>query len=151
MLRVALGLVTFAGAGQLGAATIGQAWDGDRAPAGNSHPSGRLVAAAPCQPEQTGASGAPAEASTVPLVGQRVGVTVPATVFLRRPLGGPLLVAVTNTGCPPRADDDLWRVGPRRQHTRVAWPSIQRLTWVAVAGEPGTYLALPRSKAHGHT
>jgi hypothetical protein len=137
--KVAIGMVTFAGAGQLTAIATGHAWGAD--------PPGGVVAAlhrpAICPvspgPVPSGFSQARGDATQ-----QVVALAVPPTAFLNTDARGKVVSATTNTGCPPRATDDLWYRAPDGTITE-ADPSALRGSphWCPAPGLADTYVRHP--------
>ena len=69
-------------------------------------------------------------------------VGVPRTAFLDVTGRGLVVWATTNTGCPPRAADDLWRRAPDGS-LRAAHPTvIAGLRWFEIPAVPGVYFPL---------
>jgi hypothetical protein len=136
----AIGVVTFAGAGQLTAIATGHSWGGgDRAGhdvAARHRPAACPLPAARVPSSVGSTSGGAAE--------QVVSVAVPPTAFLDTDARGKVVSATTNTGCPPRPTDDLWYRAPDGTITE-ANPSALRGSphWYPAPGRADTYVRDP--------
>jgi len=79
-------------------------------------------------------AGAPSASPT-----QSVAVRTPATAMIRVDAGGVVLAAWTNTGCAPRAGDDLWVLHPDGT-IAAAPPSIVDRSWQGDFSHAGVFV-----------
>ncbi len=75
-------------------------------------------------------------------VSQPISVTVPRTAIVRVDDRGQVLAAMTNTGCPPGASDDVWHQHPDGSLVRAPAGAADR-AWVGDFSERGVFVAQP--------
>jgi hypothetical protein len=89
------------------------------------------VAAVPLPTESTGAQ---------PVV----AVSVPATAVIQVDDDGRVVAAMTNTGHPPRPDDDLWLMNPDGTMQPASAERFTEQVWIGDFAEPGVYVVQTR-------
>ena len=71
-------------------------------------------------------------------------VTVPRTTIVRLDSSGRVVAALTNTGCAPRAADDIYLSTAGGALTKTASFDVGHITWVGNFTTPGVYQAQRR-------
>lgn len=71
--------------------------------------------------------------------GMTVTVRVPVTVVLQVEWNGELIAAMTNTGCAPRGDEDIFLMWPDRTITECTTLDAAAVQWEGTFTQPGVY------------
>ena len=86
--------------------------------------------------------GSPSGATTA-VVQQTVAVSIPAVALLRVDERGRITAAATNTGCAPRAGDEVYLLQPDGTAVQTSSVDVARIAWRGDFRTPGDYQRQP--------
>lgn len=74
---------------------------------------------------------------------QQLSVTVPAIAVITYDRAGNVTSVMTNTGCAPRSDNQIWQTGPDTAFAEGTWEDIEHLDFVGDFTRAGTHVSQP--------